>query len=123
MEANMVLIRIDECGDEVEVSRFTIGDDLDDDYIELWKDTKIEKAREQYPEAQGFYFEDRRAWNTMIARELHGDWDPWEDEDYDEDEEWEDECDVDDYSQNTPCDNYGFCGGMTCPIYFECKGH
>ena len=72
MEGNMALIMIDECGDEVEVARYTIGDELDEDYLELWKDMKISKARENYPEARGFYFEDRRRWKSMIARMLHG---------------------------------------------------
>lgn len=65
---NMILIMIDELGDEVEIDRFQVGNDLDEDYIELWKDMKIAKAREEYPEAQSFYFEDRRNWGSMIAR-------------------------------------------------------
>lgn len=63
---------VDECGDEVEVSRFTIGDELDEDYLELWKMQKIEQAQEKYPEAQRFYFEDRRNWNSMINAMMHG---------------------------------------------------
>jgi len=71
MKDNMVLIMRDECGDEVEVDRYTIGNDLDDLYLTLWKEQKIEAARERYPEAQGFYFEDRRAWNSMINASIH----------------------------------------------------
>lgn len=59
----LVLIMIDELGDEVEVERFNIGNDLDEDYFELWKQMKIDQAREHYQEAWGFYFEDRRKWN------------------------------------------------------------
>lgn len=119
MDANMILIMVDELGDEVEVDRFTIGNDLDEDYIEIWKDTKIEKAREQYPEAQGFYIEDRRNWNAMIYKEMHGDYDPWEDEDYEEeDEEWDEE---DDYASNMPCDNTGFCAGSSCSRFYQCQ--
>ena len=70
--ANMVLVMIDECGDEVEVDRYTIGNDLDEDYIEVWKSMKINKAREEYPEARNFYFEDRRNWNSMINAMIHG---------------------------------------------------
>lgn len=66
MKDNMVLIMIDECGDEVEVERFTIGNDLDEDYMELWKEQKISNYEERYPEAMGFYFEDRRNWNSLI---------------------------------------------------------
>ena len=69
---NMILIMVDECGDEVEVERFTVGNDLDEDYIELWKDSKISKYEEQYPEARRFYFEDRRHWNSMINMMMHG---------------------------------------------------
>ena len=64
--SNMILVMIDECGDEIEVDRFTIGDELDEDYLEVWKSMKIAKAREEYEEARGFYFEDRRNWNSMI---------------------------------------------------------
>lgn len=64
--ANMILIMIDECGDEVEIDRFTIGNELDEDYLQIWQSMKIEKAREAYPEARSFYFEDRRGWNSMI---------------------------------------------------------
>lgn len=70
--ANMILVMIDECGDEVEVDRFTIGDDLDEDYLEVWKAMKIEKAKERWEEARGFYFEDRRNWNHLINQMLHG---------------------------------------------------
>lgn len=78
----MVLIMIDECGDEREYDRYTIGDDLDEDYLEMWKSIKEEKAREDYPEARGFYFEDRRNWNSMINAMIRDDegYDPWEDE-------------------------------------------
>ncbi len=62
----MVLIMVDECGDEIEVDRFNIGDDLDEDYLDLWKSMKISQAEEKYQEARGFYFEDRRGWNRMI---------------------------------------------------------
>lgn len=68
---NMILIMVDECGDEVEVGRYTIGKELDEDYIDIWKDMKIAKAREEYPEAQRFYFEDRRDWNMRINMMLH----------------------------------------------------
>lgn len=84
---DMILIMIDECGDEVEVERFTLRMDLDEDEIEVWKDRKIQKASERYPEARSFYFEDRRGWGRMIAvmiAEDMGGYFPDEDED-----EWE----------------------------------
>lgn len=74
MKDNMVLIMVDECGDEVEVARYTIGDELDEDYIELWQDKKISDAREEYPEAQRFYFEDRRDWNRQIYSMINEGW-------------------------------------------------
>ena len=66
MTENMILRVVDECGDEVEVARYSIGNDLDEDYIELWKDKKIADISERYPEAQRFYFEDRRNWSSLI---------------------------------------------------------
>lgn len=64
--ANMILIMVDECGDEVEIDRFTIDNELDEDYLQIWQSMKINKARQEYEEARGFYFEDRRNWNAMI---------------------------------------------------------
>lgn len=69
--ANMILVMVDECGDEVEIDCFNIGDDLDEDYIEIWKEMKIDKARQEFEEARGFYFEDRRNWNSMINAMIH----------------------------------------------------
>ena len=79
------LICRDELGDEQVVETFTLGNDLDADYLELWKDMKIAKAHERYPEAQGFYFENldqlqRRA--TVAVRGFFGG------DNYEEDEEW-----------------------------------
>lgn len=54
------MIMIDECGREAIVDTFTIGNDLDEDYMKVWEDMKIEKAKERFPEAYGFYFEDSR---------------------------------------------------------------
>lgn len=84
--SEMILIMVDECGDEVEVNRYNIGEDLDEDYLEVWQDMKIAKAREEYPEARRFYFEDRRAWNSMIHAMICEDegYDPWEDEEVEE---------------------------------------
>jgi hypothetical protein len=81
---NMILIMVDECGDEVEVARYTLSGLLDEDEIVIWQNRKIEKASEEYPEARGFYFEDRRDWNRRIALDLAYDmygYDPDEDED------------------------------------------
>lgn len=68
----MIMIMIDECGDEREIARFRIGDDLDEDYIEVWKDMKLDWARDRYPEARGFYFEDRRKWQSTINAMVNG---------------------------------------------------
>ena len=73
---NMILIMVDECGDEVEVERYTVSEDgefkLDEDELEIWKARKIEKAAEDYPEARGFYFEDRRGWGHRINAGICG---------------------------------------------------
>lgn len=62
------LIMVDECGDEVKFDTYQIGDELDEDYVELWQQTKIDKARKRYPEAQRFYFE--RPFSDMSYSEL-----------------------------------------------------
>ena len=68
---NMVLIMIDECGGEVEIERFHLSGMIDNDELEIWQERKIQRAREKFPEAIGFYFEDRHNWDSMISRMLH----------------------------------------------------
>lgn len=68
----IVLVMIDECGDEVEVDRYSLQLDLDEEEFEIWKDRKIRQAEERFPEARGFYFEDMRGWNRMINSMLWG---------------------------------------------------
>ena len=78
------MIMIDECGDEIVVDTFNMGEELDEDYVEVWESMKIEKARQRYPEAQRFYFEDSRAIQRLINAEING----WREE-YDEEiDEW-----------------------------------
>ena len=103
------MIMIDECGDEVVVDTFNINDELDEDYMEVWESMKIEKARQRYPEAQRFYFEDSRAMQRLINEEING----WREE-YDDDIEIEDDG-------NMPCDYSGFCAGTSCPQFFKCQ--
>ena len=71
MDNNMVLIMIDELGDEIEVDRYCLQLDLDEDELESWKARKIQQVSERYPEARSFYWEDRRNWNTLIAGMIH----------------------------------------------------
>ena len=78
------MIMVDECGDEVVVDTFSINDELDEDYIEVWESMKIEKARQKYPEAQRFYFEDSRNIQRLIDAEING----WKEEDDDDIDEW-----------------------------------
>ena len=104
---------IDECGDEVVVDTFNINDDLDEDYMEVWESMKIEKARQRYPEARRFYFEDSRAMKRLIDSEING----WREEDDDDIDEWSETED----DGNMPCDYSGFCGGMSCPMYWKCQ--
>ena len=79
------MIMIDECGDEVVVDTFSINDELDEDYVEVWESMKIEKAKQRYPEAQGFYFENSRDLQRLINAELNG----FREEDDDDVDEWE----------------------------------
>ena len=120
--AKMILVMVDECGEEVEVEQFEIGADLDEDYLQIWKDMKIQKAYESYPEARNFYFEDRRGWNSAINRMIADPTLDFEDAMCCEDEE--DEWDEDDYGyeSNCHCDSYGICGGTSCPNYYSCQG-
>ena len=79
------MIMVDECGDEVIIDTFSINDELDEDYLEVWESMKIEKARQRYPEARGFYFEDSRVMQRLVNAALHG----WiEDDDDDDGDEW-----------------------------------
>ena len=65
------MIMVDECGDEVVVDTFSINDDLDEDYMEVWEGMKIEKARQRYPEAMGFYFVDSRDLDNMVDDDVY----------------------------------------------------
>ena len=104
---------VDECGDEVVIDTFKVNDDLDEDYEEVWESMKIEKARQRYPEAQRFYFEDSRDLQRLVYAEING---LREDDDDDIDEWGEMEDD-----ENMPCDYSGFCAGMSCPMYWKCQ--
>ena len=79
------MIMVDECGDEVVVDTFSINDELDEDYVEVWESMKIEKAKQRYPEAHGFYFEDSRDLQRLIDAEV----DEFREEDDDDVDEWE----------------------------------
>ena len=103
------MIMIDECGDEVVVDTFSVGDDLDEDYMEVWEDMKIEKAKERFPEARGFYFENSRDIQRRVNYALHG----YEDDYFDD--EWEED------DENMSCDYSGFCAGTSCPLYWKCQ--
>ena len=112
------LIRRDELGDEQVVETFTLGEDLDADYLEVWKDMKIAKAQERWPEAQGFYFEDLDQLQRRVTAAVH---EFFGDCDQEEDEEWED-ADPDEYAGNMPCDTYGMSAcSRSCPNYFKCN--
>lgn len=52
------LIMVDECGDEVKVETFNVGNELDEDYMELWKDRKIEKQEKTIQKLNGFILND-----------------------------------------------------------------
>ena len=78
------MIMVDECGDEVVVDTFNMGEELDEDYMEVWESMKIEKARQRYPEAQRFYFENSRE----IQRRVNAALNEWREEDDDDIDEW-----------------------------------
>ena len=70
MEFKMIMV--DECGDEVVIDTYKIGEELDEDYLELWKAMKIEKAYERFPEARNIYLEDMRAFRRAVNMAVHG---------------------------------------------------
>ena len=110
------MIMVDELGDEVVVDTFNVNDELDEDYMEVWEDMKIEKARERFPEAQRFYFEDSRDMQRRINLELSG-WREDDDDDIDE----RGEMPIDEAKNMMPCDYSGICAGTSCPQFFGCQ--
>lgn len=104
------LIMIDELGDEVEVASFDLHLITDEDELDIWKATKVTRYTELYPEAQGFYWEDRSQWSSAINRMLH-------DQTLDFDEAIEKG-----FEENAPCDTYGRCpyGDEDCDCHCNC---
>ena len=82
------MVMIDECGSEIVVDTFPISSELDSDYLEVWEEMKIAKARERYPEAMGFYFEDSRDFQSMVDEDVYSEVNGLKDA-RDNDEEWE----------------------------------
>lgn len=82
------MVMFDECGGETVVDTFTISSELDSDYIEVWEEMKIAKARERYPEACGFYFEDSRDVQSAVDADVYDELNGLKDA-RDEDVEWE----------------------------------
>ena len=105
------MVMIDELGCDVIVDTFTISSELDSDYIEVWEEMKIAKARERYPEARGFYFEDSRDVQSAVDVDVDAELNGLRDS-RDEDVEW---------NGNMPCDYSGICAGTSCPQFFGCQ--
>ena len=82
------MVMIDELGSEVVVDTFVVSSELDSDYLEVWEEMKIAKARESYPEAMGFYFEDSRDLDNMVDDDVYSEVNGLKDA-RDNDEEWE----------------------------------
>lgn len=66
MNGNMILIGIDECGDEIVIDTYALSLGLDNDELTIWQERKKEKARQEFPEYRYFYFEDRRDWGYRV---------------------------------------------------------
>ena len=95
--AILKLIMIDELGDEVEVETFNLRLLTDEDEIDVWKSVKVAKYAEMYPEARGFYWEDRSHWNSIINMMLNDVTLDFEEAAYRF------------YAENAPCDTGGPC--------------
>ena len=65
------MVMVDECGNEIVIDTFSISSELDADYLEVWEEMKISKARDRYPEAMGFYFEDSRNFDSMVDDDVY----------------------------------------------------
>ena len=64
------MVMFDECGNEIVIDTFAISSELDADYLEVWEEMKVAKARERYPEAMGFYFEDSRNLDEVVSNDV-----------------------------------------------------
>ena len=114
------MVMIDECGDEVIVDTFVLSSELDSDYIEVWEEMKIAKARERYPEACGFYFEDSRDIQNAVDADVDAELNGLKDSrDYSDEDECE--CEEKAFDEMMPCDYSGFCAGTSCPLYWKCQ--
>ena len=82
------MVMVDECGSEIVIDTFSISSELDSDYLEVWEEMKIAKARQRYPEAMGFYFEDSRDFDSMVDDDVYTEVNGLKDA-RDNDEEWE----------------------------------
>lgn len=84
----VTMFMIDELGCDVVIDTFSISSELDADYLEVWEGMKIAKARERYPEAMGFYFEDSRDIYSIVDADVDAELNGLKDA-RDEDIEWE----------------------------------
>ena len=111
------MVMVDECGDEVVVDTFAISSELDEDYLEVWEGMKMEKARERYPEARGFYFEDSRDIQSMVDTDVNSELNGLKDTRDEDEDPWEERT-LDDMIL---CDYRGTCAGESCPMYWKCQ--
>ena len=82
------MVMVDECGGEIVIDTFSISSELDSDYLAVWEEMKIAKARQRYPEAMGFYFEDSKDLDNMVDNDVYAEVNGLKDA-RDNDEEWE----------------------------------
>ena len=82
------MVMVDECGSEIVIDTFSISSELDSDYLDVWEEMKVAKARQRYPEAMGFYFEDSRDFDSMVDDDVYTEVNGLKDA-RDDDEEWE----------------------------------
>lgn len=83
----VTMFMIDELGCDVVIDTFSISSELDADYLEVWEGMKIAKARERYPEAMEFYFEDSRDIYSVVDADADAELNGLKDA-RDEDIEW-----------------------------------
>ena len=82
------MVMVDELGCDVVIDTFSISSELDEDYLKVWEEMKVTKAKERYPEARGFYFEDARNIHDIVDADVDTELNGLKDT-RDEDNEWE----------------------------------
>lgn len=68
---NIILLGVDECGDDFHIKTYTLHGDLETPAeLQAWQEAKIAQASENYPEASGFVWVDQLSNKQLEEQEL-----------------------------------------------------